>query len=239
MSTNDDEINLIDYIKVVIKRKWLILGITLTAVLIAGIASMVSPKNYEVSTTLQIGNTTDILENTAQVAEKIKSNAYKNLLEEKLNIENLPEIKTETPQNTNFVSIIIETDNPEQAKQILDEINSLILLEHQEIFNKRESQIKENIKEIQDELTLLETKKEYSEGIAELRIRLSDLKSALNVFQPTKVIKAPIVPKNPSGSNLILNIVIAIVLGLFIGVLVASAFIKEWWKNAKKELKEI
>jgi capsular polysaccharide biosynthesis protein len=237
MSTNDDEINLIDYIKVVIKRKWLILGITLTAVLIAGIASMVSPKNYEVSTTLQIGNTTDILESTAQVAEKIKSNAYKNLLEEKLNIENLPEIKTETPQNTNFVSIIIETDNPEQAKQILDEINSLILLEHQEIFNKRESQIKENIKEIQDELTLLETKKEYSEGIAELRIRLSDLKSALNVFQPTKVIKAPIVPKNPSGSNLILNIVIAIVLGLFIGVLVA--FIKEWWENAKKELKEI
>ncbi|MGB4253519.1 MAG: Wzz/FepE/Etk N-terminal domain-containing protein [Minisyncoccales bacterium] len=237
MSTNDDEINLIDYIKVVIKRKWLILGITLTAVLIAGIASMVSPKNYEVSTTLQIGNTTDILESTAQVAEKIKSNAYKNLLEEKLNIENLPEIKTETPQNTNFVSIIIETDNPEQAKQILDEINSLILLEHQEIFNKRESQIKENIKEIQDELTLLETKKEYSEGIAELRIKLSDLKSALNVFQPTKVIKAPIVPKNPSGSNLILNIVIAIVLGLFIGVLVA--FIKEWWENAKKELKEI
>ncbi len=237
MSTNDDEINLIDYIKVVIKRKWLILGITLTAVLIAGIASMVSPKNYEVSTTLQIGNTTDILESTAQVAEKIKSNAYKNLLEEKLNIENLPEIKTETPQNTNFVSIIIETDNPEQAKQILDEINSLILLEHQEIFNKRESQIKENIKEIQDELTLLETKKEYSEGIAELRIRLSDLKSALNVFQPTKVIKAPIVLKNPSGSNLILNIVIAIVLGLFIGVLVA--FIKEWWENAKKELKEI
>ncbi|HPZ74625.1 MAG TPA: Wzz/FepE/Etk N-terminal domain-containing protein [Candidatus Pacearchaeota archaeon] len=237
MSTNDDEINLIDYIKVVIKRKWLILGITLTAVLIAGIASMVSPKNYEVSTTLQIGNTTDILESTAQVAEKIKSNAYKNLLEEKLNIENLPEIKTETPQNTNFVSIIIETDNPEQAKQILDEINSLILLEHQEIFNKRESQIKENIKEIQDELTLLETKKEYSEGIAELRIRLSDLKSALNVFQPTKVIKAPIVPKNPSGSNLILNIVIAIVLGLFIGVL--AAFIKEWWENAKKELKEI
>ncbi len=239
MSTNDDEINLIDYIKVVIKRKWLILGITLTAVLIAGIASMVSPKNYEVSTTLQIGNTTDILESTAQVAEKIKSNAYKNLLEEKLNIENLPEIKTETPQNTNFVSIIIETDNPEQAKQILDEINSLILLEHQEIFNKRESQIKENIKEIQDELTLLETKKEYSEGIAELRIKLSDLKATLNVFQPTKVIKAPIVPKNPnsSGSNLILNIVIAIVLGLFIGVL--AAFIKEWWKNAKKELKEI
>ncbi|HOA47371.1 MAG TPA: Wzz/FepE/Etk N-terminal domain-containing protein [Candidatus Pacearchaeota archaeon] len=237
MSTNDDEINLIDYIKVVIKRKWLILGITLTAVLIAGIASMVSPKNYEVSTTLQIGNTTDILESTAQVAEKIKSNAYKNLLEEKLNIENLPEIKTETPQNTNFVSIIIETDNPEQAKQILDEINSLVLLEHQEIFNKRESQIKENIKEIQDELTLLETKKEYSEGIAELRIKLSDLKATLNVFQPTKVIKAPIVPKNPSGSNLILNIVIAIVLGLFIGVLVA--FIKEWWENAKKELKEI
>lgn len=237
MSTNDDEINLIDYIKVVIKRKWLILGITLTAVLIAGIASMVSPKNYEVSTTLQIGNTTDILESTAQVAEKIKSNAYKNLLEEKLNIENLPEIKTETPQNTNFVSIIIETDNPEQAKQILDEINSLILLEHQEIFNKRESQIKENIKEIQDELTLLETKKEYSEGIAELRIKLSDLKATLNVFQPTKVIKAPIVPKNPSGSNLILNIVIAIVLGLFIGVL--TAFIKEWWENVKKELKEI
>jgi len=237
MSTNDDEINLIDYIKVVIKRKWLILGITLTAVLIAGIASMVSPKNYEVSTTLQIGNTTDILESTSQVAEKIKSNAYKNLLEEKLNIENLPEIKTETPQNTNFVSIIIETDNPEQAKQILDEINSLVLLEHQEIFNKRESQIKENIKEIQDELTLLETKKEYSDGIAELRIKLSDLKATLNVSQPTKVIKAPIVPKNPSGSNLILNIVIAIVLGLFIGVL--AAFIKEWWENAKKEIKEI
>lgn len=236
MSTNDDEINLIDYIKVVIKRKWLILGITLAAALIAGMISITLPKTYEVTTTLKVGNTTDLLENTTQVAEKIKSNVYKDLLEEKLNIENLPEIKTETPQNTNFVSIIIETDKPEQAKQILDEINSLILLEHQEIFNKRESQIKENIKEIQDELTLLETKKEYSDGIAELRIELSNLKGQLNTFQPTKVIKAPVVPKNPSGSNLVLNVVIAIVLGLFIGILVA--FIKEWWENAKKELKD-
>ena len=230
----NDEINLIDYIRVIIKGKWLILGIALGAALIAGIFSMTSPKTYEVSTILQVGNTTDIIENTNQVAEKIKGNIYQDLVEEKLNLEDFPEIKTEAPQNTNFVSATIKSSKPEQAKQILDEINNLVLAEHQEMFNKKKSQIEKNIQEIQDELTLLETKKEYSEGIAELQIELSNLKTQLNGFQPTKVIKSPIVPKSPSGSNLVLNVVIAIVLGLFVGVLVA--FIKEWWKNAQKEI---
>lgn len=227
----EDEVNLIDYVRVLIKKKWLILGITLGAAVLAAVLTMTMPKTYEVNTILEVGKTGDgLIETPGQLAEKIKNGNYNALIKSKLNLETIPSLEAQNPQNTNLVIVSLTSPNPQEAVQILNELNNNILAEHQKILNEKEAVVNENIKDTQAELIFLETQKEDSdEGIASLRAELSRLKDKLNSFELTKVSKAPVAPEKPTDSNLILNVIIALVLGLFIGIFVA--FIRNWWEK--------
>ncbi len=236
IQTEYDEINLMDYAVVVLKRKWLIFGIFLIAVIAAGIFSYFAPKIYEIDTSLEIGKIGEtIIEKPLQIVEKINNDVYEISIREKLGIqEGYPKIKAEDIKNTNLVKIKIESDNPGLSKRILEEMNNLILAEHQEKMEKKKVKIEENIKEIQEELTLLETKKQYSEGIAELQIELTNLKNQLVFYKPTKIIKNPTVSDGPIRPRFLLNVIIAGVLGLFMGVFLA--FGREWWQKNKERV---
>ena len=237
---NMDEIDLMDYIKVILKRKKMIFGITILAVVAAAGFSYYMPKVYEISTSLEVGimekqgeDSFELIEEPSQIVAKIESDAYGVLVREQLQIseQDYPKMKTENPKNTNLVVMKIESNEPKLAKTILEEIDNLILKEHQEKSDKKKSEIEENIKEIQAELNLLETKKYYSEGIAELQIKLVNLKNQTNTIQITKVVKKPIIPEQPVKPRPLLNIVIAAVLGLFVGTFLA--FFKEMWEKEK------
>jgi len=187
-----------------------------------------------------------------------------------LNIEKLPKIEVSNPTDTRLVIISINSSNPEEAKKILEELENLILEEHQDKFDLQKNILLDDKKRNENKISSLENEKEIleekvnyltnlmatdpsptnqfllteakeslekkSSEIADQYLELNSVERKLNAYETTRIVKAPIVPKNPSGSNLVLNVVIAIVLGLFIGILVA--FIKEWWENAKKELKD-
>ena len=58
------------------------------------------------------------------------------------------------------------------------------------------------------------------------------LKSSLNDIKPTKIIKVPTVSEEPVKPRPLLNIVIAGVLGLFMGTFLA--FFKEFWEKSNK-----
>jgi len=235
----EEEIDLMDYVKVILKRKWLILEVFVAAAIIAGVFSFISPKVYKIDTTLEIGKIdNELLEQPAQLIEKIKGDVYQSFIQEKLNLseEKYPQIKAENPKDTNLIKIEIESERPELAKNILAEISNLILKEHQEQSEKRKSKIEENIKEIQSELTLLEKQKVYSdEGIFQLQITLSNLKEKINNAEPTKIIKPPTTSSGPITPKPVLNIVIAAILGIFIGTFLA--FFQEWWEKNKIKLK--
>jgi uncharacterized protein involved in exopolysaccharide biosynthesis len=239
IQTEYEEIDLMDYVKVLFERKWLILVVFFGAAIVAGIFSFISPRVYQVNTVLEIGKIdSELLEQPAQLIEKIKGDVYKSFIQGKLNVseEKYPQIKAENPKDTNLIKIEIESERPELAKNILTEINNLILKEHQEQFEKRKSKIEENIKEIQSELTLLEKQKVYSdEGISQLQITILNLKEKINNAEPTKVINPPTISPNPIRPKPVLNIVIAGILGIFIGVFLA--FFQEWWEKNKLKLK--
>ena len=238
IQTEYDEIDLMDYIKVLIKRKWLILVIFFVAAIAAGIFSFLMPKVYRIDTSLEIGKIADgKIENPSQVIEKIKGDVYGILTREKLGIseEKYPKIKVENPKDTGLIKMEIESANPELAKNILTEINELILKEHQEQFDKKKAKIEESIKEIQAELSLVEKQKIYAdESIAQLQITLSNLKSEMSAAEPTKILKNPTISAEPIKPRPLLNIVIAAVLGLFVGVF--WAFFQEWWQKSKPNL---
>jgi capsular polysaccharide biosynthesis protein len=235
----EEEIDLMDYVKVIIKRKGLILTLFLAAVIVAGVFSFISPRVYQVNTVLEIGKIdSELLEQPAQLIEKIKGDVYKSFIQEKLNVseEKYPQIKSENPKDTSLIKIEIESERPELAKNILTEINNLILKEHQEQFEKRKSKIEESIKEIQNKLALLEKEKSSSgEGISQLQIALLNLKEKLDNMESTKIINPPTISPNPIRPKPVLNIVIAGILGIFIGIFLA--FFQEWWEKNKLKLK--
>lgn len=153
-----EEIDLMDYVKIVIKRKKLIGGILVVAVVAAGVISLILPKVYKVDTSIEIGTKPgavikdgmteeSLIEQPEQVIEKIKSDIYGVSVREKLKIseKDFPKIKTSNAKDTNLVTITVESNKSEQAKSVLSEIDSLIISKHQDRISKEKELIEKNI----------------------------------------------------------------------------------------------
>jgi len=255
----EEEIDLKDYLKIILKRKRLILGIGLTVTLITLLFSFFSPKVYEISTSIEIGKSfegSNPLENPIQVKTKIEEDIYKET-QEKFNL------KVENPKNTNLILTKIESKNPEKEKKILEELNKIILEDHQKkletqisTLSKKEKIIKTKISSLNREKEAIEERVKILEAIPPQKRTLSEkfflsesrekmewkdqkinnlqeellsLQKQIATLQPTKVIKEPTISKKPIKPNIILNTICALLLGLFGGIF--FAFAKEWWKE--------
>jgi uncharacterized protein involved in exopolysaccharide biosynthesis len=148
--TQENEIELIDIIRVLWKRRYLIILGTLLLTLGAAGISLVLPKVYEVSALIepgirpiadangQIVNELPVITPEA-LKETILSGAYDGTIQNKLKITpgNYPDIKVSTPKNTTFIRIFIESADPERAMAILDE---LLLQANRDIQGKLENE---------------------------------------------------------------------------------------------------
>jgi uncharacterized protein involved in exopolysaccharide biosynthesis len=158
----DYEIDLADYVRVLLEGKWLILGVTVIAVAVAVGLSFVMPKIYKVETSLEMGRVgkeqaqpkvSNLVEEPSQLVEKISSGVYDTSLRETLGIAeaDFPEMKAENPKDTALVSVWLESADPQRADDILDELNKLILADH-------EGEIKTIRELLENDVSRLETK---------------------------------------------------------------------------------
>ena len=67
-----EEIDLMDYLLVLIRRKWTIITLFLIAVIIAAIFSFLAEKVYEINTVLEIGK----VEEPGNIISKVKGDVY-------------------------------------------------------------------------------------------------------------------------------------------------------------------
>jgi len=130
-----DEIELIDIIRVLWKRKKLIISITFLFTLGAVGVSLILPKVYEVSTIIepgvrpitdangQIVNEVSVVSPDA-VKETVLGGAYDVAIQKKLNIPpvDYPLLKVSLPKNTTLIKMAIESPEPDKAQAILDEL---------------------------------------------------------------------------------------------------------------------
>ena len=154
------EINLADYLRVIWRRKKPILTIFILVVIIAIITSFLMPKIYKIDTSLEIGGVGGaIIEQSTQLVEKIKGDTYGEVVKEKLQIPEAkyPTIKVESPKDTKLVKMTIESADPQKAKTILEEIDNLILVEHQEEIKVKIDLINQNIKTTEEQIKLTES----------------------------------------------------------------------------------
>ena len=130
MDEQKNEIELIDFLNILWKRKWLIILSTLSLVIAVGIISFLLPPKWEIDALIQpskyIIQTEYKFEvimdvNPKQIASQInqKTYNYKIATELNLDIQKLPKIKAVSLEDANLVRVSIKEKDIERAKSIL------------------------------------------------------------------------------------------------------------------------
>ena len=149
----EDEIDLMEYINVIIRRKKLILGIFLAAVGIAVIVNLRMPKVYEVTSTIQLGSLNGpLIKNEDAKAIILNQNALLSVINE-LNLKTIPDglqkdIKVSDISGTELLKIQITYPGIDTALKINDAITKPLIAEGQSIYKERTSIISERLKEL-------------------------------------------------------------------------------------------
>ena len=268
---HEEEIDLREYVNVLLKRKGIIIIIFLIAIITAALVSYftLSPV-YQTSTVFSVAKIDGrAVINITEALEIIKSNV---VLDEVINRMGLKEtakqlssqITTESIKGTNFVKVLVAADSPEKAKSLVKNIIEVFIKQNQVEYQEQvkliedrlkalEEQIAEfekNIQEIEKAKKKIAVTEELSEGERQFQTSLllsssvterssynnltnqaNNLKASLKSCEDFKIINYAQLPTAPIKPNTKLNILIAGVLGLFVGIFVA--FFLEFWQKGK------
>jgi len=153
----DDEIQLIDYLRVIWRWKWLIILGTFLCMVVAGVVSFNMPKIYEVSMTIEpgiIGVNGDgrfiYLDSRNNVEGKIKGDLYNRRIQKALNrnpLETDIKFGVRPQKGTNFIKVTSEWKDPEVefGKKALVHLVAVISEEYENIVQQRKSDYEKQI----------------------------------------------------------------------------------------------
>ena len=131
MNEYEKEIELIDYLNVIWKRKWLIIIPTFFLVVVVGVISFLLPKQWEIDAIIvpskfliqtEQGAFEEVLViEPKQIASQINEATYDILIAAELNLDirKFPKLKADNIRDTKLVRISIKEENAEKAKLIL------------------------------------------------------------------------------------------------------------------------
>ena len=134
MEEYKDEIELMDYLNVIWKKKWLIILPTLFCVVIVGIISFRLPRIWEVDAIIQpskffvqneAGTFSEVVVvSPKQIAGQINQQSYSPLIAAELNLDirAFPGLKAENLRDTNLVRVSVRENDTEKAKLILSSL---------------------------------------------------------------------------------------------------------------------
>ncbi|MHC2995216.1 MAG: hypothetical protein IBV53_06940 [Candidatus Atribacteria bacterium] len=281
MTEIEEEIDLREYINVLIKRKGIIILIFLIAVITAAIVSyFVLTPIYQSSVSFQVNiklikqsyyyptsSTTNpyisdiliILKSDLilkEAAEKISLNYDYNKIKEKVEVTNIKE--------TNIITLTVESENPKLAQDLANSIVDVFISKNQstyddkrkiaeedlKIYEEQLDEVEKNIIEIEKTRVKIAQSKDISDAEKHFQTslllnslvternnynflisKISSIKFDLMNYWGYTVIDRALEPTSPTRPRKSLNILIAGVLGLFVGIF--AAFFMEFWQKGK------
>ncbi len=164
----NDEVELIDLIQVLGRRKKLIIGGTLICMLLTAIVGFAVPPVYRVSTIIEIGTIervgpdgsqqSKLVENPVSLLGKIQGKVFDEVIREKLGLQEsqYPEIKTKHPKNTPLLEISIESPDKQKALKVLAHLDELIVSDHDEMIVVRKFDLQNVVLENENAIALIE-----------------------------------------------------------------------------------
>ncbi|RLE06615.1 hypothetical protein DRJ00_09460, partial [Candidatus Aerophobetes bacterium] len=205
--SNYEEVDLMDYLKVIWRWKYLIVLGTFVCTIVAGMVSLSLPKLYETTEVVEIGKVRDNLLADVNAVESIMmSESFTNQVISKLNLDESParllkRIKVQKIGRTNMLRVSVQGKSPEEAVNIAKTMAELVVVAHKDRFDKLmklQNTYKEDLatdaKRMEEEISLRrETLKKISkdpevnapavillqQGLLEAENRLSALKDKL------------------------------------------------------------
>jgi len=199
-----EEINLMDYIEILWKRKWLIIIPTLFISIAVGIWSFLRTPVWEVDAVIQpskfISQTEQgqfvevLVADPKQVAGQINQESYKAIIAGEMNIDLrvFPGIKAENLRDTKLVRVAVRDTDINRASKILNSLFHLLKSDFDrkidvEIknvdtqINAKENQIKENDINIKDKENQIElTKLKFKDKENAIRTKDNEIKKRNN-----------------------------------------------------------
>ena len=199
MDDYEDEIELMDYLNVLWKRKWLIILPTLFCVIAAGIISFLLPPKWEVDAIIQPSKflvqtqggqfEEVVVSDPKQIAGQINQASYNHLIAAELNLDlaNFPKLRAENLRDTKLVHISLKEHDIQKAKKILTslfnhlkrELDTKVDIEikgiDSEIKSKEieKNRIEEEIKTLKNKLKIVsQRKKEIEDEMSNVRERI-------------------------------------------------------------------
>jgi capsular polysaccharide biosynthesis protein len=276
----EEEIDLREYINVLLKRKGIIILIFLIAVFTAALVSyfVLSPiyqssVSFQVSTELTKQKYYPTPSTNPYISDIIILLSNDSILKEAAGRINLSydlnemkrKIKSTNIKDTNIITLTVEDENSKIAMDLADSIIGVFLEKNQSIYDEKRKIAEENLRiyveqldDIEKNITEIEKTKlkiiANSQDISDVEkhlqtslllnslaternsynfliSKISSIKEDLMNYKGFKIIDSASEPTAPIKPNKKLNISIAGVLGLFVGVFVA--FFLEFWQKGK------
>ena len=131
MDENEGEIELIDFLNIIWKRKWFIIILTFFCVVAAGVISFLLPQKWEISSIIvpskilikTVGGQFEevVVVDPRQIAGQINEATYNNIIATELNLDirKFPKLRADNLQDTNLVLISTKEKDIEKAKLVL------------------------------------------------------------------------------------------------------------------------
>ena len=257
----EDEINLYDYWKVIVKRKRLIIGLFIVAVLASAIISFLMPKIYRGEVILKLPTkeltskeltSKELFSVIGKIdAEKILPTTHHLVSDVKLNV---------LKDSTDKLMLIIEAKNTDDISSAMTEfvgylnnfplINRSVEEERQRLLKQSEelSKVIEQPNKLAEAYEkLLQAGKYVPMGFnlvgfnpVDVRKKISDMKvekfiieQALNRPKGVEMIEKPYILKNPVKPSIKKNIILAGIASLFAGIFLA--FLMEYVERIRKK----
>lgn len=137
----EHDLELIDYLRVIWRRKSLIIGGTLVAAATALVASLLMPKTYEVSRTLKIGNLPGKpIEHREAVIGRLKDHRILKTVLEKIHVgsaaEEIDSLISIDPRTNPDIRYTVKAHDPWVGTEIADKLAEYIIKVHSPIFEQ-------------------------------------------------------------------------------------------------------
>lgn len=230
--SSSNEVSLFDLIMVLTNRKKLIGIICISVLLLAVAKTILTPKKYTYSTSLEIGS--QIIDGKVQTFESPETLLAKlqfNFIPKALSSHKINQndnktyaIKATNPKNSTIV--ILKTTGVEAEsdtiRKILQEITQKAVIDNKKMYSAIKQNLDIQIERTKLELDVLDTTKENADE--KERLLKSDLRvseASLANLQSTREIMEPMKSTKPVGVSRKIVVVSATIVGLFIGIFAA------------------
>jgi len=161
----EEEVELIDYLRVIRKRRWLIVGGTIACMIAALLISLLSPKVYEANLSLKVGQVwQNPLDDPNRVAEVINSEPFLDKVRQKTDLgKTAYKMKKEKivvakaiEKAAILVNLTTRANSPEKAVELAEVTADLVIQEHRARFDELMSEHLRYEKELGNQIQIIQ-----------------------------------------------------------------------------------